>query len=202
MTAQNRRPSWDEQLALLLGTFFYTGFFPVAPATLASAVATALLAVVLPLPMLPMAALVLALLFVGAWACGRLERLFGHDPSAAVLDEVCGMAVTLCVAPINSATLLLGFLLFRLFDVLKLPPGRALERVRGGWGIMLDDVLAGIYAAVVLQICLFLWPDMQLRPLHGVVLAALAVLLFLLRKPLFRKYGKPRTRLQDRRGSS
>jgi phosphatidylglycerophosphatase A len=195
----SRKAPRQEGLAILLGSFGFTGFFPVAPATFASAVATGVLAFVLPLSALSTGILVAVLFVLGVWACGRMEHLYGEDPSAAVLDEVCGMAITLGAAPITPATLLLGFLLFRVFDILKLPPGRALERLHGGWGIMLDDVMAGVYAAAGLQVCLFLWPEMQLRLVHGLVLAGLAVLLFVLRKPLLRKYGKPRTRLGARR---
>jgi phosphatidylglycerophosphatase A len=182
-----------DRIAVAFGSLAYVGFFPMAPATLASAIATGVFAAVMPLSGPVSAALVGALFLAGVWSCERIERLYGHDPSAAVMDEVCGMAITLAWVPITAATLVLGFLLFRVFDVLKLWPGRAAERVHGGWGIMLDDVVAGIYAALVLQACCRLWPDMQIQAWHWGVLAIGTIVLFLFRKPLLRKYGKPPT---------
>ena len=188
-----------DRIAVAVGSFGLVGFLPLAPATLASAVATAILAFVLPLPTPAMVGLVLGLFLAGVWSCGRIERLYGHDPAAAVLDEVCGMAITLGWTPITPFTLVLGFLLFRVFDVLKLPPGRAAERVQGGWGIMLDDACAGVYAAVVLRAWAGLWPDVRVQVWHLVVLGVGAAGLVVFRKPLFRRYGKPRTRLGARR---
>jgi len=196
---ERRRPS--ERLAVAIASLAFAGFFPVAPATFASAIATVFFAFVFPLPAVAAVALVVALIVIGVWSCGRLESVYGHDPSAAVLDEVCGMAVTLAFGPITPATLVLGFLLFRVFDVLKLPPGRAAERLPGGWGVVFDDVVAGVYAAAVLRGCMWLWPGMHLALWHLGVLAVGAAVLFVFRKPLFRRYGKPRTRLGVRRGT-
>ncbi len=184
----------SDRIAVAFGSLAYVGFFPVAPATVASAIATFVFALVMPLSGVASAALVGALFLAGVWSCGRIENLYGRDPSAAVMDEVCGMAITLALVPITTATLVLGFLLFRVFDVLKLWPGRAAERVHGGWGIMLDDVVAGIYAALVLQVCCRLWPDMHLQTWHWGMLGLFTVVGFLFRRPLLRKYGKPRTR--------
>lgn len=192
------RASGLDRLAVGLASLLLLGFFPLAPATLASAVAAALLGIVYPLPAAATAALVLALLAVGIWACGRLERSYGHDPAAAVLDEVCGMAITLAWVPISAATLVAGFVLFRLFDILKVPPGRAVERLPGGWGIMLDDVVAGVYAALALRALLWLWPGMRLQAWHLLPFAAAALVVFLFRKPLLRRYAKPRTPLARR----
>jgi len=132
------------------------------------------------------------ILLLGVWSSGRLERLYGKDPSAAVIDEVLGMALTLALVPINAATLLLGFILFRILDVVKLPPGRALERLPGGWGIMLDDACAGIYGALLLHGALALWPSMRLAAWQLVPLGIAAVGLAIFRKPLQRRYGKKR----------
>lgn len=183
-----------DRLAVLTGSFGMTGFFPVAPATFASAVATPFVALAYRAwpGIVAQAALSAAILALGVWSAGRLERLYGKDPSAAVIDEVLGMALTLFAAPITPATLVLGFLLFRVLDILKLPPGRALERLHGGWGIMLDDASAGVYGAVLLRAILFVWPEPRLAAWHAVPLAALAALLLLFRKPLQRRYGKPR----------
>ena len=69
-----------------------------------------------------------------------------------------GQCVALIAAPLTWNTALLGFLLFRAFDIVKPPPARQLERAHGGWGIMLDDLAAGAYAAIVLRIAVMYWP--------------------------------------------
>jgi phosphatidylglycerophosphatase A len=184
-----------DRIAMLIASFGMTGFFPVAPATFASAITAVLLYFVLPLSVLAWLLLLGALLGIGVWSSGRLEQRLGQDPSAAVIDEVLGMAITMIAAPISIETLTIGFLLFRVFDVLKVWPGRRLERMHGGWGIMLDDVLAGIYAFAVLQILLQFWPDPQLQTWHLFVGAGLAAVLLVFRKPLFARFGKKRSSL-------
>jgi phosphatidylglycerophosphatase A len=179
---------------VLTGSFAMTGFFPVAPATFASAVVTPLVALAYQRwsTDLEQAAICAGILAVGIWSSGKLEKLYGKDPSAAVIDEVLGMAIALVHAPITPLTLVLAFLLFRVFDVLKLPPGRRLEKLPGGWGIMMDDLSAGVYASVVLQVVLRLWPQARLAAWHVGLLVILGGLLFAFRKPLLRRYGKKR----------
>jgi len=185
-----------DRVAVGVGSFALSGFFPVAPATFASALAAGALWLVYPLgSWVAYAAVVAIVLGVGVWACGRMERLYGHDPSAAVIDEVCGMAITLAGAPIDIATLLFGFLFFRFFDVVKVAPGRRIERLPGGWGVMMDDVVAGLYAFAALRLLLWAWPEPRLHVAHVVALGAAAIVLAVFRKPLMRRYGKPRTRI-------
>jgi phosphatidylglycerophosphatase A len=86
----------------------------------------------------------------GTWAAHEAERaLGGKDPGAIVIDEVAGMALSVLTLPLTPAVLLAGFLLFRLFDIVKPYPANALQRLRGGAGVMLDDLVAGFYALVV-----------------------------------------------------
>jgi len=185
--------SATDRVAMFLASFALSGFFPVAPATFASAITAVLLYFVLPLSLAAWVALVAVLLWVGVWSSGRLEQRLGEDPSAAVIDEVLGMTLTMMAAPITLETLTIGFVLFRVFDVLKVWPGRRLERMHGGWGIMMDDVLAGVYAALGLQAILWVWPEPRFTLLHGVVAGAAAVLLLVFRKPLFARFGKKRS---------
>jgi phosphatidylglycerophosphatase A len=149
------------RLALVFASAGYAGFFPFAPGTVGSAVGVGLwwglrsagstLAVEL--------AVVVALLVVGAVAATRTERVLGTtDPGPVVIDEVMGMGVTLLAVPLTWPTAILGFLLFRAFDIVKPPPARQLERAHGGWGIMLDDLAAGVYAWAALQAALWLAP--------------------------------------------
>lgn len=149
------------RLALAFASAGYTGFFPIAPGTVGSAVGLALwwglraagASVTVEL------AVVAVLLVVGALAATRAEGALGTtDPGPVVIDEVMGMGVTLVAAPLTWGTAVFGFLLFRLFDIVKPPPARRLEKVHGGWGIMLDDLAAGLYAWAVLRIALWLAP--------------------------------------------
>ena len=78
-------------------------------------------------------------------------RLWQEDPSHVVIDEVAGQLVTLIACPIHWQALLAGFILFRVFDILKPPPIRSLERLPEGTGIVVDDLGAGVYALIVLQ---------------------------------------------------
>jgi phosphatidylglycerophosphatase A len=96
----------------------------------------------------------LSIFFVGAWAAGRAEKFFGRtDPGHVVIDEVAGQLITFLARPDASwKWLLAGFVLFRFFDVVKPFPARRAERLRGGWGIMTDDVLAGLYGMAALLV--------------------------------------------------
>jgi phosphatidylglycerophosphatase A len=96
---------------------------------------------------------------VGAWAATRTEVSLGTtDPGPVVIDEVMGQCVTLVAAPFSWPVALAGFVLFRAFDIVKPPPARQLERAHGGWGIMLDDLAAGVYAAAAVQAAVWLLP--------------------------------------------
>ena len=139
-----------DRLALLLATVFGAGYAPIAPGTAGSAL-TALALWLFPLSD-PGLLLVLALVLVaGTWAAGRAERLLGQkDPGAIVVDEVAGMIVSVLFLPRTLAVLVAGFCLFRFFDVTKPFPARTSQRFAGGVGVMIDDVIAGLYALVVL----------------------------------------------------
>jgi phosphatidylglycerophosphatase A len=92
------------------------------------------------------------------WACAACEDRFGgKDPSEAVADEMSGFLVTMAFVPLSAVTLAAGFFLFRLTDVIKPFPARALERLPGGWGIVADDVVAGVYANLLLWVFLWIW---------------------------------------------
>jgi phosphatidylglycerophosphatase A len=144
----------------LFGTFGGIGHIPVVPATWTS-LAVALIYGVAgqgsDLSRLPVQALVLlGCVITGVIACGGLERQYGLDPKQATMDEAAGMVITLMAVPLRWPVVLVGFVLFRIFDVIKLWPARRLERLPGGWGIMADDLAAGIHARIVLAILLLL----------------------------------------------
>jgi phosphatidylglycerophosphatase A len=144
------RPS---EPAALLATWFGSGFLPVAPGTWASlaALPCAALLVWLGGPLLVLLASA-ALFLLGMWAADAYMETIGvHDPPAIVIDEVVGQWLTLALVPVDPVLYVLGFLLFRIFDVLKPWPANFVDRaVTGGFGVMLDDVVAAIYAAAAL----------------------------------------------------
>jgi phosphatidylglycerophosphatase A len=148
------------RLARFVSTAGYVGFLPVAPGTWGSAVG---LLILLPLRWhgseMAEAVTMLALLAVGIWSAGVTGREMGdEDPGPVVIDEVVGMLITLLWIPVNVTGAVLGFLLFRVFDIVKPPPARQLEKAHGGWGIMLDDLAAGVYAWAALQAALWTAP--------------------------------------------
>ena len=87
----------------------------------------------------------------GVWSSSVVETIWGKDPSKVVIDEVSGMCAGLLFLPVSVKYLLIAFILFRLFDIVKPLYIKRLERWPKGWGIMFDDVLAGIYTNILLQ---------------------------------------------------
>jgi phosphatidylglycerophosphatase A len=144
--------------AKVLSTFFGAGYFPVAPGTFASLVAALLYKYLLvQLNVLFYAALIVLIFFVGVMTSGVFSKALGQkDPRKIVIDEVCGQFIAYVFVPGQWSNVLLGFFLFRVFDVIKLYPIRKLENLPGGWGIMADDVLAAIYSAILVHVYLWL----------------------------------------------
>jgi len=146
--------------AVWIATCGGVGYFPVAPGTAGSVVGVVLVAALGRLPVeTPWLSVLLGgaavgVFILGVWAASQAESFFGRtDPRQVVIDEVAGQMITFLANPAASwKWLLAGFVLFRVFDVLKpFPAGRA-ERLPGGWGIMLDDVVAGGYGLVTLLV--------------------------------------------------
>lgn len=101
---------------------------------------------------------VVVVTMIGIPAASIVERECGReDPGFVVIDEVAGQWLVLAAAPLNIAHALVGFLLFRVFDIVKPPPARQLERLHGGTGIMLDDLAAGIYGLLVMLLIRHWW---------------------------------------------
>lgn len=127
------------------------GYAPVASGTVASAVALVLLWLI-PFTTLGLAWTVGVVTAVGLWAGGRVERVLGQkDPGIIVVDEVAGMALSVLVLPRTIPVLLVAFFLFRLFDVWKPFPARESQAFTGGLGVMIDDLVAGVYALVLVM---------------------------------------------------
>lgn len=94
---------------------------------------------------------------LGVWSTNELESEWGKDPSKVVVDELIGVWIAVLWIPVETQWLILGFILFRFFDIAKPLGIRRLENIKGGWGVMLDDVGAGIYANLVLQAIVYFW---------------------------------------------
>ena len=142
-------------LARVLGTWFYLGYVPKGPGTAGSLGALAIAWVLhtyLGISTAYLAFFGVLLIAPAVWAAGRMAKDTGlKDPQAVVIDEVVGQWITFAGAStLNAKSWIAAFALFRLFDIWKPPPVRQLERIPGGAGIVLDDAMAGIYAALVL----------------------------------------------------
>jgi phosphatidylglycerophosphatase A len=143
------------KLAVAIATWFGCGYFPAAPGTVGSLAALVIAAILISRAGWPpwyFTVLAVLILAPSIWAAGVTARLRGEkDPGVVVVDEVIGQWLTLSgMASVNWKAYLGAFVLFRIFDVWKPVPIRQLEALPGGVGIVADDVLAGVYAALVL----------------------------------------------------
>ena len=148
-------------LALALATVGGVGYAPLAPGTVGSLVALPLLPALAALRTRSLsvyAAALLGLIAAAVWAAGRAEmELGGHDDARIVIDEVAGLVVAGAFLPGTWGAAVLAFLSFRVFDVVKPFPARTIDRrVRGGIGVVGDDLVAGVYAGLLTRLLLAL----------------------------------------------
>ena len=149
------------RLAFAIATVFKAGYIPIAPGTVGAIVGLLVFWLIndsasFTLEML----VVLALFFAGVWASTSVEQVLERqDPGVVIVDEVVGMLVALMLLPPTTTVILVGFFLFRFFDIVKPYPARWCEQLSGGWGIMMDDVVAGLYVNVLIRITLWLVPQ-------------------------------------------
>jgi phosphatidylglycerophosphatase A len=152
---------FTDWLAVAIATAGGAGFAPKAPGTAGSVVGVL---VYLGIEALGAGAYyphaIIFFFIVGIWASTRVEQLYGHDSQRIVIDEVIGQMITFALAAgryqLSTIYVILGFGLFRLFDILKPFPIRRLERFKAGFGVVADDVAAGMYALVVLTLVRYL----------------------------------------------
>jgi phosphatidylglycerophosphatase A len=139
-------------IALALATALGTGYVPVAPGTFGSA-AGLVVWWFLPSSVAVQAAAIVIVFALGAWSGTVAERHFkGTDPGPVVLDEVLGMLITLFLNPVGWSGAIIGFLLFRVADIIKPYPANKLEALHGGVGIMADDAMAAVYSNLALRV--------------------------------------------------
>ena len=152
--------SFRKKTVTILATGFFIGNMPVAPGTFGTVLGLPLCFLLsgLDLPF----AILLSIIFVffAIWIAHDAELILKKkDPGCIVIDEIAGIMVTFIGLPFNITTAVAGFLIFRLFDILKPFPIRHLERkLSGGAGVVLDDVAAGIYSNLSLRVVVFLLP--------------------------------------------
>jgi phosphatidylglycerophosphatase A len=144
--------------AHFLGFGFGSGLIPFMPGTLGSLAAIPLVIGFTMLPIFAQVLIVIILSVLGIVICDKVSQDLGvHDHGAIVWDEIVGMLVVFIAVPLSWQAVLLGFLLFRIFDILKPWPISFLDKhVHGGFGIMIDDIIAAIFAAVLMHLSLWI----------------------------------------------
>lgn len=143
-------------VARFLATACFSGHLPLAPGTWGALLTLGLAYLLLPSYWLWQLLAIFAISCLGVWASSEAERFYGHDGRPIVIDEVSGMLVALFLLPQTVVLYAAAFILFRFFDIVKPPPSRHLESLPGGWGVMMDDLVAGIYAFVGMRLLLLL----------------------------------------------
>jgi phosphatidylglycerophosphatase A len=150
-----------KKIGLLMATLFPIARIPIAPGTFASLVTTVLVYFIKPYweaPLYIQLAVIAIIFIVGIPASDVAEKHFNKkDPGSCVIDEVVGQMITLLLVPYKISFYVVGFFLFRFFDILKPFPIRKLEKIPGGLGIMIDDVMAALYALALLQLYIYIF---------------------------------------------
>ncbi|HRI47020.1 MAG TPA: phosphatidylglycerophosphatase A [Ignavibacteriaceae bacterium] len=143
-------------ISKMIGSGFFTGYIPFASGTFGSLVA--LLIYLIP-GFQRLEIIVPMIIIFSAWGIhlGNIfEKEYGKDPAQCTVDEVVGMWISLILVPKTFTALLIAFLVWRFFDIVKPPPARQLEKLKGGLGIMIDDIVAAFYALAVIHPILLL----------------------------------------------
>jgi len=138
----------------LFASALFSGYSPVASGTVGSAVALAFYFIPGFESLVFIAPSIFIVFVFGMHASVRMEQRYGHDPAEVTIDEVVGMWISLFLLPKKIFIALTAFILFRFFDIIKPFPAHKFDTMHGGFGIMMDDVVAGIYANIILQFAL------------------------------------------------
>jgi phosphatidylglycerophosphatase A len=151
-----------KRLAVFLATSAGAGFAPIAPGTVGSLVGLVIYLYTMSWTLPDQAILVVAIIAIGVWASTKAAEYFSReDPGQVVIDEVAGQLVTLFATGVGLRGALVGFVFFRVLDIIKPWPAGRFERLHGGTGIMADDVMAGIYGNLLLQVALRIIPGIR-----------------------------------------
>ncbi|MBN1211583.1 MAG: phosphatidylglycerophosphatase A [candidate division Zixibacteria bacterium] len=142
-------------LVIFLATGIYSGFFPIVAGTIGTIPAWLIVFFLIGDNPLALGILSAVTFVVSVWSAGEAEKMFGHDAKKIVIDEWAGMFLTLLFIPFSLANYLIAFFAFRFFDVAKIPPASQAEWLPRGWGITLDDIIAGIYANILTRVIIY-----------------------------------------------
>lgn len=146
----------QEKIIKFLACGFGSGLAPIAPGTFGTLAGVPICLLCLPLPWFLRLLVVLVLMALSIYIAGRAEEIYQKkDDQRIVIDEIIGLQVTMLPVTITTAHLCAGFVLFRIFDILKPFPLDNLQRLPGGWGVVLDDVGAGIYAGLLMLLLVY-----------------------------------------------
>jgi phosphatidylglycerophosphatase A len=146
--------AYHKLITKFIASFFFVGYLPLIPGTFGSA-AGLVIYYLLRHRLTDIFFVTVLVTIIGFWVSSEAEKVFGKkDDRRIVIDEVSGMLISLLFLPYDIRFIVCGFLLFRIMDTLKPYPACALQRLKGGAGVMLDDVVAGIYTNIVLQLVL------------------------------------------------
>ncbi len=142
------------KLAKMVATFFYVGYLPAAPGTIASLLGLFLYIIIMGNTVVLLSTIIVVIL-LGFLLSGKAEKSFGmKDPGCIVIDEIAGILISLIFLPVQFNVLITAFFLFRAFDMFKIYPANKLESLGGSMGIMMDDIMAGIYTNIIMQVAL------------------------------------------------
>jgi phosphatidylglycerophosphatase A len=140
----------------IIGSGFYTGFIPLASGSFASLIA----AIIFFIPGFEKSYIILPVIIIsfiiGIPIGNKFELKYGKDPAQCTIDEMMGMWISLFLIPKSVINIVIGFFIWRFFDIIKPYPARNLEKLKGGLGIMIDDFIAALYSLITLHILLFL----------------------------------------------
>ncbi|MFH2011277.1 MAG: phosphatidylglycerophosphatase A [Pseudomonadota bacterium] len=147
-------PSFFERVILFVATGAYSGYSPIAPGTVGTLVGVGIYLIICNTSPLVYSTIALFLFFPAVLVSGKAEKILNEqDSKHIVIDEIFGFIVTMAFVPSGLLYIVLGFIFFRVLDILKIFPINFFEKkVKGGYGIVLDDLLAGIYANILLQV--------------------------------------------------
>ena len=148
----------NEKLITFLATGFGSGLAPFAPGTAGTMVGVLICLLCMPMPPILRLLFVLTLLALSFYVAGQAEKIYQKkDDQRIVIDEIIGIQITMLPVAITVLHLCVGFVLFRVFDILKPFPINNLQRLPGGWGVVIDDVAAGIYTGAVMWLLVYLF---------------------------------------------
>jgi len=154
-----------KRLIPFLASGFGAGYSPFIPGTMGTLIGIPVLFVLSGISSPVYEITVLAFFFLAVWISGKAQEYWGReDDQRIVIDEIVGFLITMLWIPSTFFTVICGFFFFRLFDITKPFPARRLEKVRGGYGVVLDDVMAGVYANIALHIIHVVFVTHSLSP--------------------------------------